>query len=291
MFLLVEGGATKTDWCLASSEKGKVLSFRTGGINVASMSEAVGDAVLREAFGRLENWLSEIGNIYLYAAGVVSGDVASSLGRKITEMSGCTSVSCKSDLVAAARALFGRAEGVAAIMGTGSNSCLCREGEVVRNIPAGGYVLGDEGGAVSLGRRFLSDWIKGLVPVEMADDFRGRYGLDYASVVRNVYREGSPSGFMASFAPFVMEYSGQAYADGLVEDCIDAFVSRNLARYGCPEVGVSGSYGCALKDVLERVGERYGLTFRKFIPSPLDGLVDFHLRDFSTPCGRSLRKI
>lgn len=278
MILIADSGATKTDWLLAGREAGIVASFRTAGVNVAAMSESVVDAVLDEAFGKLGEVSGGVEEIFFYAAGVVSQQTGDSLARKIADLSGCGKVSCRSDLVASARALFGDSEGVAAIMGTGSNSCLCRGGEVVKNIPSGGYVLGDEGGAVSVGRRFLSDWIKGLVPEQMGEDFRRETGLDYASVVSKVYREGSPSGFMASYAPFVLKYSGTPYADALLDDCLEAFVSRNLTRYGCPRAGVTGSFGCAVKDRLKRVGERYGMVFDKFLTAPAGALADYHLK-------------
>ncbi len=43
----------------------------------------------------------------------------------------------ESDLLGAARALWGRGEGIACILGTGSNSCLCRDGEILKTSPAG----------------------------------------------------------------------------------------------------------------------------------------------------------
>lgn len=58
---------------------------------------------------------------------------------------GTTDITVESDLLGAARALWGHGEGIACILGTGSNSCLCRDGEILKNVPPLGYVLGDEG--------------------------------------------------------------------------------------------------------------------------------------------------
>ena len=105
-----------------------------------------------------------------------------------------------SDIVAAARALWGDGSGVVAIMGTGSNSCLYEDGKVVRNIRPGGYVLGDEGSGVALGRAFLADYIKGLVPDEVAAEFDKEFGLDYAGIVRKVYKEQAASAFTSLYS-------------------------------------------------------------------------------------------
>lgn len=62
----------------------------------------------------------------------------------------------------ALRALFGRGEGVACILGTGSNSCWCRGGEIVENVL--GYVLGDEGSGATLGATSVNGIFKGHIP-------------------------------------------------------------------------------------------------------------------------------
>ena len=62
------------------------------------------------------------------------------------------------------QALFGRGEGVACILGTGSNSCWCRGGEIVENVPPLGYVLGDEGSGAALGRNLVNGIFKGHIP-------------------------------------------------------------------------------------------------------------------------------
>ena len=123
-----------------------------------------------------------------------------------------------SDILAAARALFGDGSGVVAIMGTGSNSCLYENGKIVRNIRPGGYVLGDEGSGVWLGRAFLADFVKGMLPVHIEKEFVDLTGLDYPTVVRKVYKEPAASAFMASFAPFVLSHMSDPYVFGLVEE-------------------------------------------------------------------------
>ena len=47
-------------------------------------------------------------------------------------------------------------------MGTGSNSCFYDGKIVVKNVRAGGYILGDEGSGAVLGKMFLSDVLKGF---------------------------------------------------------------------------------------------------------------------------------
>jgi N-acetylglucosamine kinase-like BadF-type ATPase len=189
-----------------------------------------------------------------------------------------------SDILAAARALFGDGSGVVAIMGTGSNSCLYERGEIKKNIRPGGFILGDEGSGVWLGREFLSDYIKGLLPDDLEAEFVKEFGLDYTQIVRKVYKEQAASAFMASLAPFILSHNENEYVRGLLERCLDSFMRRSLSRYpsyasdadAAHKVGVVGSFGCACEDILREIGSRYDMEFVKFIKSPVDELVAYH---------------
>lgn len=82
-----------------------------------------------------------------------------------------TPIQVESDLLAAARGLFKCEAGIACILGTGSNSCFYDGKIVVKNVKAGGYILGDEGSGAVLGKMFLSDVLKGLAPKDVMADF------------------------------------------------------------------------------------------------------------------------
>ena len=188
-------------------------------------------------------------------------------------------IEINSDLLAAARALCGHEEGIACILGTGSNSCLFNGKKIVENTPSLGYVLGDEGSGAALGKAFIADFVKDMLPDDIASEFSETYGLDYPSIVRKVYREPSPSAFLASFAPFLLERLGHPYVRSLVRGCMEAFIDRSLARYadaGKKKVGVAGSFGCACEEILRETGASRGLEFVRFIKSPIEELVRYH---------------
>ena len=96
-----------------------------------------------------------VSDIYFYGAGIVSPESSASISQVLEMWCPMAQVHFYSDILAAARALFGDGSGVVAIMGTGSNSCLYECGEIKKNIRPGGFILGDEGSGVWLGREFL----------------------------------------------------------------------------------------------------------------------------------------
>ena len=277
MIIIVESGATKTSW-RAVCDDGSVRSVQTEGLSPTCLDVEYTQSIVRKAVPQLNPEGRHIEEVFFYGAGLVSAESSAPLVMALEMWCPMARIHFYSDILAAARALFADGSGVVAIMGTGSNSCLYENGEVVRNIRPGGYILGDEGGAVSLGKAFLADFVKGLLPTEVEESFVKEFGLDYAQIVRKVYKEPAASAFMASLAPFVLMHKDNPYVHDLIEDCLESFVKRALIRYPAKTVGVVGSFGYACQDMLRVIGERHGLGFVKFIKSPVDELVTYHLK-------------
>ena len=283
MRIIVESGATKTSW-RALCDDGSVRSAQTAGLSPTCLDDDHIRGIMREAMPVLNPEGKTVSQIFFYGAGLVSPEAVAPVQSALEMWCPFAQVEFHSDIVAAARALWGNGSGVVAIMGTGSNSCLYEDGKVVRNIRPGGYVLGDEGSGVALGRAFLADYIKGLVPEDISAEFDKEFGLDYAGIVRKVYKEQAASAFMGSVAPFVMKYIDNQYVSELVKDCLEAFLKRSLSRYcqgasdsaAARRVGVVGSFGCACEPLLHTLAPAYGLDFVKFIKSPIDELVLYH---------------
>ena len=152
-------------------------------------------------------------------------EASEKLRRELAAHFGTEEIVVESDLLGAARALFGRGEGIACILGTGSNSCWCRGGEILTNVPPLGYVLGDEGGGVHLGRNLLNGIFKGHIPLK--EEFLAATGLSYEEIIRRVYREPYANRFLASFAPFILAHT----------DCpeVREMVRRSFGEFASPQ--------------------------------------------------------
>ena len=275
MKLIIESGSTKTDW-RSVADDGKVIGFRTSGINPLLQSEDDIRSVMAKAIPEVNPQGRTIDEVFFYGAGVLSPAFAEPLVSLLATWCPLARIECETDLTAAARALFGDGSGVAVILGTGSNSCLWENGKAVSTIRTGGFILGDEGSGAVLGKMFLSDYIKGLVPEPLKSMFDKEYGLDYASIVTRVYRQEAPSRFLASFARFIMDNKENEYAAGLVRRNIRDFMERVLVRYGESRIGVVGAFGVACMEELIDIGQEYGLEFVRFVQSPADELVKYH---------------
>ena len=278
MMLIVESGATKSDWRAVSSDGKEMKRVIAEGMNASTMKASAIKDIISKTAGQFAH--EKISEIYFYTAGVVTQEVDTVIKEVFEAALPGASCEIETDLIAAARAACGHSEGIAAIVGTGSNSCLYDGKQIVGRVYSGGFILGDEGSAAALGKLFIADFLKGLVPAEIAADFAARYDSDYATIVQNVYRsQTSPSGYLGSFAPFIMEHYNNEYIRELVEENFRSFIRRSLKQFDTDRyhVGVVGGFGYALKDIFTKVAKEEGVRISRFIKEPIDGLITYHL--------------
>ncbi len=277
MKIICESGATKGDWRVIEGGK-QAARILTGGTNVSAMSREAVLAVIKEAASRLPEGPYEA--VHFYTAGVITDNIRIWLEEALQEAFGARETEIQTDLVAAARAACGHAPGIAVILGTGSNSCQYDGTQIVKHVKSGGFILGDDGSASVIGKLFISDYIKGLVPEEIARPFDEAFpGLDYPTVVTQVYHPtGSPSAWLGSFCPFIISHYEHPYIKALVDGSFQAFIDRCLRQYDIDRypVGIIGGFGNALQNILTPLLERNGISIRAYIPAPIEELVRYH---------------
>ena len=274
MIIIADAGSTKTTWTLCDA--GSSTTVRTSGINAATMApDAIAKIIADELMPRVDG--RSVSEVYFYGAGVVSDSRREVVANALAAL-GAGRVEVESDMLGAARAILGREAGIACILGTGSNTCLYDGDRIVDNVPALGYILGDEGSGASIGRRFVGDLFKRLFPGEVEAVWRERVGLDMADVIERVYRQPGANVFLGSLVPMVSELMAVEAVSAMVEDEFDRFFVRTVERYatGCRRLGFIGSVAVNFADVLDAVAGRHGYTIAALEADPMPLLVKFH---------------
>ena len=245
--IIADSGSTKTDWSIIENNSCPTL-LHTQGINPALMTDEDIEGILNnELLPQMET--KDETTVHFYGAGVRQEMIpqmqrvfekafAGFTGSNIVEFS------FHSDLLAAARAVCGKNEGIACILGTGANSCLYDGASIVQNTPALGFILGDEGG----------------------------------DIIRKVYKEPMPNRFLASTSLYIKEHLDNQQLQQLVVDNFRLFVQRNLKPYGRKDlpVGVVGSIGWHYRELLAEAIAKEGYTMGCILKSPMEGLIRYH---------------
>ena len=307
MMLIADSGSTKTDW--AWIENGTIVHrVTTAGINPVHQGEEEIGKVVEQLFPRKDEGRRTKENstdireniscttetqsispsslllppssiVFFYGAGCIpeKKGVVEKVLRKV--FSDADRIEVESDLLGAARAVCQHQEGLACILGTGSNSCLYDGEKIAGNIPPLGYILGDEGSGAVLGKLFLNALFKGALPDCMKEDFLQSSGLSYPEIIQRVYRQPMANRFLASTSLYISEHLDVPALRELVKQNFRDFFHKNIAQYGRHDlpVGAIGSIAYHYRDLLQEVAEEKGYKLSTVAKSPMEGLVAYHL--------------
>jgi len=279
MIIIADGGSTKTNWCLVT-EEGKKVYFNTEGYNpYFSSTEYIIQSLHESLPTDLEK--DEITEVNYYGAGCSTDDMRNLVKVAMEAVFTKAKVYIGHDLLAAARALLGNNEGFAAILGTGTNTCIYDGKNVTHNIDSGAYILGDEGSGCYIGKKLLTDYLRGYMPEPVRNLFWETFKLTPDDINEQVYTQPRANRFCASFSKFVYDNNVHIeYSRNLVRSSFEDFF-RNLVThypdYQKYTFNCIGSVGYNFRNVLEEVVTENGMVVGNIIRSPIDNLVKFHL--------------
>ncbi len=280
MILIADCGSTKIDWCFLNNNN-TLSRFNTTGMNAVMLTEE--EMSLRfaeELMPNIKQFAAQIVQIYFYGAGCIAPSVCNAVSRALkANISAAETIEVYSDLMAAARALCGHNAGIAAIMGTGSNSCLFNGTEIEANVSPLGFILGDEGSGAVIGKLFIGDVLKNQLPADICAEFLAEYQLDLLTIIQRVYREPGANRFLASVLPFISAHIERRELHELVLNSFRAFFRRNITQYEgykSMPVNVIGSVAYYFKDILSEAASAEGCTLGNILRSPMDGLIAYH---------------
>jgi N-acetylglucosamine kinase-like BadF-type ATPase len=278
MILIADCGSTKIDWCVVND--GKVVEqIFTSGINALLMTEEqIRETLAAELAEKVKGYA--IDSVYYYGAGCLFDDICANVRRAIAHnVPTAKTIEVHSDLLAAARALCGQNEGIACILGTGSNSCYYNGKEIVDNVSPLGYILGDEGSGAVLGKLLVGDVLKNQLPKELCEKFLAEYDLDRQKIIEGVYKKPAANRFLASLSPFLIKNIEEPAIHRLVLNAFKSFFVRNIENYSnykSMPVSFVGSVAFYYKDVLAEAAKALDITIGTIIKSPMEGLVKYH---------------
>ncbi|MCY4780686.1 N-acetylglucosamine kinase [Sphingobacterium sp. UT-1RO-CII-1] len=279
MIIIADGGSTKTNWCLLDDSNKKIY-FNTEGYNPYFVdSEYIVNSLKKGLPHDLP--FDKITEVNYYGAGVHNEDKAQIVEVAMSKVFPNSKVEIGHDLLAAARALLGDKPGFAAILGTGTNTCIYDGDVITHHIDSAAYILGDEGSGSYIGKKLLTDFIRGLMPENVAKSFFDTYKLTPDEIMDNVYTKPLANRFCASFSKFVYDNNVNIeYTRTIVEDAFEAFFKNLVSNY--PDYqkytfNCIGSVGYNFRNVLEHKASQYGMQVGKILRSPIDDLVTFHI--------------
>jgi len=277
MILIADSGSTKTDWCLTASET-VPQRMSTQGVNPFFQTDEQICGILHDELlpQILSSSVGRISEVHFYGAGI-RPEMRERMKGILNEAFPKAKIEVESDLLGAARALFGHGEGVACILGTGSNSGLYDGQTIIANTPPLGFILGDEGSGAVLGKLFLGSLCKGLMPNGLLEEYLTETQQEISDVIQAVYRQPLPNRYLARTSRFIHSHIHVEEVRRLVVDNFRAFFRRNIVQYGRHDLPVRaiGSVAWYYQEQLKEAAQLEGFLVDQVLQSPMEGLVRF----------------
>ena len=278
MILIADSGSTKTDWCVAK-DGFTVKRFTTQGINPYHQDERrINGIVLDELLPQTGEY--KLKKIVFYGSGCRDETIPTMKNILYSAFNNNVEVEIYSDLLGAARAICGHEEGIACILGTGSNSCLYDGKKIVGNIPPLGYILGDEGSGATLGKIFINEIFKNSRMYDLKNEFLQVLKMTEGDIIDRVYRQPMANRFLASLAPFIHSHIERHEVNEIVTENFRQFLLKNVKRYHRDDLQVSfiGSIAWHFKSQLLQSALEENVYVGSVEKSPMDGLLRYHFR-------------
>ena len=279
MIFIIESGSTKSDWVLVD-DKSKQTFYKTIGFNPYFHSaELVSSEIKKNK--EIIGHASSVKKIFFYGAGCSSEKMNNIIEKGIQSVFKDAEIFVEHDLLACAFATYEGEPGISCIIGTGSNSCHFDGVNLNEEVPALGYVLGDEGSGSYFGKFLLSSFLYHKLPTDLLKDFQDTYALTEADIVSGVYQKESPNVFIASFMPFVVKHKKHKFFNDVLVKGLQHFMEVHVCCYKDyldTPVHFVGSLSVLLEDELRIAADNLGIEIRSVTAKPIQNLVDYHLK-------------
>jgi N-acetylglucosamine kinase-like BadF-type ATPase len=277
MILVADSGSTNTNWCLLNAST-NIRYFDTEGYNPFFVTVPYIVHSLRATVPAYLN-PDQVTAVYFYGSGCFE-EKTTNIRDALNQIFKHADIFIELDLLGSARAVLGDNPGFAAILGTGTNSCLYDGNKIIANIDSLGYLMGDEGSGYYMGKKLLGDYIRGYMPVVVRKEFYNTYGISREEIMEQVYAEKLPNRYCAGFTRFITEsVSDKSYTTKIVKDSfIDFFecLVTKYENYKGYSFNCTGSIAFSFKDILSEIAALYGMKTGLILKSPIEGLAKYH---------------
>lgn len=277
MRCIAESGSTKTIWVFLDNigqEKSRLESI---GLNPFFVEAPEVEDVFRTVIE--DAGASQLESIDFYGSGCSSPSRNARISTGLSSAVKCGEIRVHHDLLAAARATCQFSPGIVAILGTGSNSCAYDGTEITDNVPAMGFMVGDEGSGTAIGRRLIQAWMYREMTASLKEAFETELNLTKEKVLDALYYQTKPNRFLASLAKFCANHRDEPMIKSLLAENFDEFVVRHLKKYDGVErlpIHFVGSIAHHYQDFLADSLSRHSLQLGSIIQSPIDALLKYH---------------
>ena len=274
--LIADSGSSKTDWRWVKDNDAPT-AFQTHGLNPYHLSDlAIMHALDEHVVPNLQQVPDEI---HFYGAGCAAEANKQLMSSCLKHSFPDARIEVETDLLGAARGLLGDSSSFIGILGTGSNTGLYDGQKITKSVDSLGWILGDEGSGVHIGKEILRSWLRGNFSPADEKKFLRFCQVSRDEIMNRIYHQPSANQFLSRFAKFASEHPSKSISiivatcfKDLMEKVIKLYKSENFT-----ELNFAGSVAWHFKEILTTSANIHDYKIGKIVQSPIEELVKYHL--------------
>lgn len=279
MIIIAESGSTKTEWRVIEGDK--IHAIRGKGINPNTMSQE--DCLKSiEACFNSQHYIATK-ELHYYGAGINAQTKADWL-QQLRNLFIHAHIQVHNDLLAAGRACLGKQAGYVGILGTGTNLGYYDGSTFINCIPSMGYILGDEGAGVSIGKQVLKGYYRGAWPDRLKQAFNKKYPFSSDEMMSQLYQSSEKAAFLAQFAKWAFQHRKQPCIQQLISEVYSEYFNMINEVYdqSITELNLVGSIAYYWSDFIKKIAAQYHINIGQVLESPIAALTLYH-QEFQLP--------
>lgn len=286
MILITDGGSTKCDWiAIDSNGKQAAEKIRTKGLNPAILSESKLAKTIKKS-EELMAIANDVRHVFFYGAGCGTENPRQLLKSILESQFKNAEIEVREDTYAAVRASINanNEAAVVCILGTGSNCSYYDGKDLHQRVSSLGYILMDDASGNYFGKQLIRDYYFEKMPDTIRIAFAHKHNLEADFIKYNIYKQANPSAYLADHAEFMFLNKDSDYIRNMILTGIRLFTENMILQFkaeldkGVP-VHFAGSIAFFAQKEIKQVGKEYGFKIGNFVRRPIDGLVDYHIKN------------
>ena len=285
MILITDGGSTKCDWIAIDKDGSQAADkIRTKGLNPAIIQEKKLRKIIKKN-KELKAISDEVTHLFFYGAGCGTEKPRLLLKTVLESYFPKALVEVREDTYAAVRACINSNDeaAVVCILGTGSNCSYYDGKDLHQRVDSLGYTLMDDASGNYFGKQLIRDYYFNKMPETIKLAFEHKHNLEADFIKYNLYKQGNPSAYLASHAEFMFLNKDSEYIKEVIRKGIRVFSENMIIQFkeelqACP-VHFAGSIAYFAQDEIKEVAKELGYTVGNFERRPIEGLVDYHIKN------------
>ncbi len=287
MILIVDSGSTKCDWIAVDKDGKQMLEkMRTKGLNPAILPEKK----LRKRIKKnkdLKDNREAVTHVFFYGAGCGTEKPNALLEKVLKDIFFNAEIHVREDTMAAVYSTINHKDeaAVVCILGTGSNCSYFDGKNEYQKVKSLGYSIMDDASGNYYGRQLIRDYYFNQMPEDIKIAFSHKYNVGDDYIKYNLYKQGNPNAYLATFAEFMFLNKESDYIQNLIKKGIRLFTKNMIMQYAeevkTVPVHFAGSIAYFAQKEIKEVAKEMGFTVGNFERRPIEGLVDYHVKNIN----------